>query len=93
MIRIEAIVTDYIQSAMTDENEFGGFTAFDATVMTVLSPEEMKGQQLTFYHEKNAPRAPALETASTRIAFSMDETLLKGGTQLFAAAIEDLEAI
>ncbi len=91
MIKIEAIVTDHIRSAMTDTHAYGGFTAFDATVVTVLSPENMKGERLTFYHEQNTPQDAALKDVSSRIVFTLDDSLLSSGVQLFTGAIQDLE--
>jgi hypothetical protein len=92
-IQIQAAIAQYIPNAMSDDYDDGGFAMYDATLLQILAPESLKGQELTVYHDLPPDADSFWRQSSNQVQFQMESDLLADNVQIFAAAIKNVEIL
>jgi len=92
-IQVRAAIAQYIPNAMSDRYEDGGFAVYDATLLQILAPEFLKGQELTVYHDVPPDAGSIWRQSSSQIQFEIEPELLEDNTQVFAGAIKNVEIL
>jgi hypothetical protein len=92
-IEIEARVVEFSPSAMYDNYGAGGFAFYDASTLSILSPERLRGYELTIFHEHGTGMAELWREVGSRVAFAIREEYLSGEMVLFDGAVEGLRKI
>jgi hypothetical protein len=79
--------------AMHDNYGAGGFASYDASTISILAPERLRGHEVTLFHDRNAGVESIWKEVGRRIAFTMKEEYLNGEMTLFSGAAEDVRSV
>ena len=90
IIEIEAVVTKFIPNAMSDYYDSGDFVVYDATVLEILAPAHLRGNELTIFHNEAVPPHSPWRDINRKLWFSIEEEYLTSGNLIFDGALQNL---
>lgn len=93
LIKVVAIIVELVPHAMTQQFEGGGFARYDASVLRILQPDNLKDTLLTIYHSQPLPDHSPLRKANNRLTFEIEEYYLSGNYVLFTKALRNMEIV
>jgi hypothetical protein len=89
-IKVHASVADYRANAMFDRLQDGRVVSYDASILKVLNPDEVRREALTIYHSEPAPADSPWRAIGGELTFTLDPDLLKDDVLLFDGAPQDV---
>lgn len=92
-IALEAWVQDYIPNAMTDQYGDGPPASFDATVIKVISPDNLRDRSISIYHDQPEPPDSPWRQQGEKVLLHIELDMLEEGIQVFSGAVTDLRLV
>lgn len=92
-IELKVILTEFKPNAMHDDFDSGEFAFYDASIIKIIHPSDLKGKTLTIYHGISPSPNNLWRKINQELKFSIKKELINEKELIFDGAINNLQVI